>query len=107
MKADQQETDSVSSHGCKSSMKMDVLKSFGLKTYGITILVLWDSLVFLHAVGLQLHSLTSVGFLQLFGKQCCILLETILIVNANEHLEDFCISIIKLISTFKLRWGGK
>lgn len=103
MKADQQETDSVSSHGCKSSMKMDVLKSFGLKTYGITILVLWDSLVFFHAVGLQLHCLTSVGFLQLVGKQCCILLETILTVNANEHLEEFCISIIKLISTFNVR----
>lgn len=59
--------------------------------------------MFFPAVGLQLHCLTSVGFLQLVGRQCCILPETILIVNTNEHLGDFCISIIELTSTFNLR----
>lgn len=92
-------------------MKISVLKSLGLRNYwreGSC----WQNLpgalgqpcVF-HAVGLQLHCLASVGFLQLVGKQCCILLETILTVNSNEHLGDFCISIIELRSTFNLRWG--
>lgn len=60
-------------------------------------------LCFFPAVRLQLHCLTSVGILQLVRKQCCILLQTILVVNANEHLGDFCISIIQLTSIFNLR----
>lgn len=59
--------------------------------------------MFFPAVELQLHRLINVGFLQLVGKQCCILLDTVLIVNATEHLGDFCISIIELTSIFNLR----